>query len=183
MRRYLFQTLCALVLLSPGMSYAQGGNMATVSGATSARGRGLGLGAVQMMNLGRTNLLLTYGDRTGRYHFDGLFSLSRNLEQGSGRDTTTFDLGGRFWYHLHAATYADFSVGAGLLLDSHREPPRDRRMDVFLDLGAQIRAFLVSNVALLGSLGMGITIRDGDDDQLQIGGKPLREIGIAYFFE
>jgi hypothetical protein len=136
-----------------------------------------------MMNLGRTNLLLTYGDRTGRYHFDGLFSLSRNFDGSSGRDNTTFDLGGRFWYHLHAATYADFSVGAGLLLDSHRSPPGDRRMDVLLDLGAQIRAFLVSNVALLGSLGMGITIRDNSDDVLQIGGKPLGEIGIAYFFE
>jgi hypothetical protein len=157
--------------------------MAKVSGATSASGRGLGLGVVQMMNLGRTQFLLTYGDLSGRYHFDGLFSLSRNLDGSSGRDNTTFDIGGRIWYHLHAATHADFSVGVGLLLDSHRNPPADRRMDVLLDLGGQIRAFIVPNVALLGSLGMGISIRDNSDDVLQIGGKPLGEIGIAYFFE
>lgn len=181
MRQYSLQCIFVLALLVPGLSFAQGGSTATMSGATSARGRGFGLGAVQMLNLNRTHLLLTYGDHSGRYHFDGLFSLSSNLEGGS--NNSTFDIGGRFWYHLHAAAHADFSVGVGLLLDSHRNPPADRQMDVLLDLGGQIRVFLVPNVALLGSLGLGISIRDNRDDVLQIGGKPLGEIGIAYFFE
>jgi hypothetical protein len=186
MRRFTlvsFLTLAAATIAASSV-HAQNTSTATVTGATSTRGRGIGLGAVQMLDLGRTNLLLSYGEAGGRFHIDGLFGLSRNFSNsGSGNDYTTFDLGGRFWYHLHAAAFADFSLGGGMLMDSYRTNPNSRRYDFLMDLGAQIRAFVVPNVALIGTLGIGLKFRDGSNDEIQIGGQSMASVGIAYFFE
>ena len=186
MRRFSLVSFLALAVFSiiASVAQAQGTSTATVTGATSSRGRGIGIGAVQMLDLGRTNLLFTYGEAGGRFHVDGLFGLSRNFSNsGSGNDYTTFDIGGRFWYHLHAASFADFSLGGGLLVDSHRNYPFSRRYDFLMDLGAQIRAFIVPNVALIGTLGIGLNLRDGSNDEMQIGGQSMASVGIAYFFE
>jgi hypothetical protein len=181
MRRFTLVSFLALaVSLIPWAAHAQGTSTATVSGAVSSRGHGIGIGAVQMLDSDRTNLMLTYGELKGRFHIDGLLGMSRNIDN-SDSDNTRVNFGARFWYHLHAATYADFSMGGGLLVDTFRT--NDRFTDFLFDIGAQIRIFIVPNVAMLGTVGLGLNFRDGASDQLMIGGKTLGSVGIAYFFE
>ena len=169
---------------------------ATTSPATSGHGRGIGVGAATMLN-GASGAMFTWGSRGGGFHVDGLFGLHRYWD---GDNTTSFGFAGRFWYHVHAAAFADFSVGGGLGLTSWTENPggpgEDGHLDLSLQVGAQIRAFIVPNVALIGDLGLGATF--GSNDNIVIGGHSftgaggpgsaanqfvLGTLGIAYFFE
>lgn len=159
---------------------------ATFSGASAARGHGLGLGAATMLN-GTSGAMATWG--TSVFHIDGLFGLHRYTD---GNATTSFSLAARGWYHLHAASFADFSLGGGLGL--HRwvsapgTPRSDTRYDVSIEVGAQIRAFIVPNVALTSDLGLGMLFADNDDilfggQSIGGGGFVSGSMGIAYFFE
>ena len=74
-------------------------------------------------------------------------------------------------------------------------PGQDTHYDVSLELGAQIRTFIVPNVALLADLGIGITF--ANNDNILVGGQSMTDsrspeggpnfvagtLGIAYFFE
>jgi hypothetical protein len=169
---------------------------ATSSPATSGHGRGVGLGAATMLN-GTSGALFTWGSRGGGFHVDGLFGLNHYAVGGD--NTTSFGIAGRFWYHVHAASFADFSLGGGLGFTSWTRDPGgedDNRLDLSLEVGAQIRAFIVPNVALIADLGVGATF--GSDDHILIGGHSVTgaaepegdrndfvrgTLGIAYFFE
>jgi hypothetical protein len=173
-----------------------GGSTATASfnSASANHGRGLGIGAATMLN-GTSGALVTWG--TSGFHVDGLVGLHRY--QPNNNATTAFTLGGRGWYHLHAASFADFSVGGGLGLvrwvSNPGTPQSNTHYDVALEVGGQIRAFIVPNVALLADLGMGIMF--GDNDDILVGGQSVTgssapggspnfvtgTLGIAYFFE
>jgi hypothetical protein len=172
---------------------------ATVTSASSGHGRGIGVGAVTMLN-GTSGALFTWGSAGGGLHVDGLFGLHHYRDGGTTNNTTSFSVGGRFWYHVHAASFADFSVGGGLGITSWTLNPgtgaSDNRLDLSLEVGGQIRAFLVPNVALLADLGLGATF--GADDSILIGGHSfggagepegggnqfvVGTLGIAYFFE
>jgi hypothetical protein len=167
---------------------------ASFTGASSTRGRGIGVGAGTMLN-GTSGLMGTWG--AGAFHVDGLFGLHRYAAGGNA--TTSFTLGGRFWYHIHAASFADFSVGGGVGLvrwvSAPGTPQSDTHWDVSMEIGGQIRAFIVPNVALLADLGLGITFTSNDD--ILLGGQSMSgssapggapnfvtgTLGIAYFFE
>jgi hypothetical protein len=101
---------------------------------------------------------------------------------------------------VHAASFADFSLGGGIGIDHWTSAPgtnaSDSRTDVALEVGGQIRAFIVSNVALTADLGLGVYF--GNDDHILIGGQSVTgsgapegpgnnfvvgTLGIAYFFE
>jgi hypothetical protein len=171
---------------------------ATVSPAASGHGRGIGIGAVTMLN-GTSGALVTWGSAGGGLHADGLFGL-HHYRDGNGNYSTSFALGGRFWYHVHAASFADFSLGGGLGFISWTSNPgnpgSDSRLDLSIEVGGQMRAFIVPNVALLADLGLGATF--GNDDNIMIGGQAITgssepegvannfvvgTLGIAYFFE
>lgn len=173
---------------------------ATISPAPSGHGRGIGVGAATMLN-GTSGALFTWGSAGGGLHVDGMFGL-HHYRDPNANYTTSFSLGGRFWYHVHAASFADFSVGGGLGIISWTNnpgtPASDSRLDLSLEVGAQIRAFIVPNVALIADLGLGATF--GNDDNIMIGsqsitgsGEPegpagsnnfvVGTLGIAYFFE
>jgi hypothetical protein len=171
---------------------------ATISPAASGRGRGIGVGAVTMLN-GTSGALFTWGSAGGGLHIDGLFGLHHYRDPNT-TYTTSFSVGGRFWYHVHAASFADFSVGGGIGFVSWTRDPGgpadDSRLDLSLEVGGQIRAFIVPNVALLADLGLGATF--GGDDNIMIGGQAITgsgepegpanqfvvgTLGIAYFFE
>ncbi len=173
-----------------------GGSSASASfvSANTSRGRGLGIGAVTMLN-GTSGMLATWG--TSGFHVDGIFALHRYVPNGNA--TTAFTLGGRGWYHVHAASFADFSVGAGLGLVRWVSDPgtrtSDTHWDVALEVGGQMRAFIVPNVALIADLGLGITF--GTNDDILLGGQSVTgsgspgggpnfvsgTLGLAYFFE
>jgi hypothetical protein len=165
---------------------------ASFTGASSVRGRGLGVGAATMLN-GTSGLLATWG--TSSFHVDGIFGLRRYTDDTVGNATTAFTLAGRFWYHLHAASFADFSAGGGVGLVrwvyAPGTPASDTQWDVSMEVGSQIRAFIVPNVALMADLGLGITFATNDDDIL-VGGQSVGgggynfvtgTLGIAYYFE
>jgi len=160
---------------------------ASITPAASGHGRGIGVGAITMLN-GTSGALVTWG--TPGLHIDGFFGLHHYNPNGN--NTTSFSLGGRFWYHVHAATFADFSLGGGLGIHRYQTDPgrpgNDNRLDVSLELGGQMRAFIVPNVALLADLGLGVTFSNNDD--ILIGGQNVGggdfvagTLGIAYFFE
>jgi hypothetical protein len=199
MRRLFLTTsflLAALLTTSPAQAQTTTASGA-VSPALSSRGRGIGVGAVTMLN-GTSGALFTWGSAGGGFHVDGFTGLHR-FAAANGNNTTSFTLGGRFWYHLHAASFADFSLGGGLGFISWTANPgtaaSDSRLDLSLEVGGQIRAFIVPNVALLADLGLGATF--GNSDDIMIGGQAITgsgspqgggefvtgTLGIAYFFE
>ena len=79
-------------------------------------------------------------------------------------------------------TEVDFSVGGDLLFQSIGNGPGNNgtTTDVFLDPGAQIRAFIASNVALSFTIGMSIGV--GDSNDFFFGARPYADAGIRYFF-
>ena len=200
MRRMIHVASTFLVAAFMTLSSAQAQSTeasATITPAASGHGRGIGVGAVTMLN-GTSGALFTWGSAGGGFHADGLFGLHRYRDGGT--NTTSFTIGGRFWYHVHAGSFADFSVGGGLGYVHWNDytvvrPPASRN-DLTLEVGGQIRAFIVPNVALLADLGFGATF--GNNDNIMIGGQSVTSsgspegpannfvvgtLGIAYFFE
>ena len=162
---------------------------ATITPAASGHGRGFGAGAITMLN-GTSGALVTWGSPGGGFHADGFFGLHHYNQNAT--NTTSFSVGGRFWYHVHAAAFADFSLGGGLGIHRYETDPgrpgNTHRNDVSLEVGGQLRAFIVPNVALIADLGLGITFSNNDD--ILIGGQNVGggdfvagTLGIAYFFE
>jgi hypothetical protein len=187
-------TFVAAAFLTTSFAQAQTTEAtATITPAASGHGRGIGVGAITMLN-GFDGALVTWGSPGGGFHADGFFGLRHYNPNGNA--TTSFSIGGRFWYHVHAAQFADFSLGGGLgLLHWNTNPGNagnDSRLDLALQVGGQIRAFVVPNVALLADLGLGVFF--GPNDNILIGGQSVGgggggnsfvsgTLGIAYFFE
>jgi hypothetical protein len=63
-----------------------------------------------------------------------------------------------------------------------RSDATSAQWDFEMEIGAQIRAFIVSNVALLGSVGMALYVPDTGDTVLQFSGNLVGTLGAAYFF-
>jgi hypothetical protein len=189
-------TFAAAAILSSSLAFAQSTANATITPASSGHGRGIGVGAITMLN-GTSGGLFTWGNPGGAYHVEGFFGLHRYNYNPTNTSTTSFSLGGRFWYHVHAAAFADLSLGGGLGLVRWETTPgqagNDDRIDVSLELGSQMRVFIVPNVALIADLGLGAVF--GQHDDIMIGGQSFGStgggatnfvagtLGIAYFFE
>jgi hypothetical protein len=198
MRRMILvsTTFVAAAILSSSLAFAQTTAEATITPASSGHGRGIGVGALTMLN-GTSGGLFTWGNPSGIFHVDGFFGLHRYNPNGN--YTTSFSLGGRFWYHVSAAAFADLSLGGGIGITRWETNPgntgNDDRLDVALEIGSQMRVFIVPNVALIADLGLGITF--GQHDDIMIGGQSFTgsgstgggpnfvagTLGIAYFFE
>lgn len=141
--------------------------------ASSSSGHGFGIGAESTLT-GVTGAALVYD--AGNWRIDGLLAFS---SQGG----TDLALAGRFWYVLHTGESSDLSIGGGLgLVDGDGGPMNDNDLDVHIEAGAQIRAFITSNVALSAAGGFGFVIDDGDDF-LGFGGQLIGSMGVTYFFE
>jgi hypothetical protein len=182
--RIFLMSLVAAAALAPAAAQAQHTATATFTPATTGNGKGFGVGAVMMLNPNADgalsqNLLGTWGDEGGRFHVEGLFGLHRE-------NRTNYDLGARFWYHVHTARLADFSLGGGLAMFAWKPTQgADRLYDFELDVGSQMRVFIVPNVALLGSVGIGLYFRDNGPDDIRINGQAGLNgaLGLAYYFE
>lgn len=201
MRRMILIASTFLIPAFLTVSYAQAQSTearASITPAASGHGRGIGVGAATMLN-GTSGALVTWGSSGGGLHVDGIFGLHHYRDDDT-HYTTSFAVGGRFWYHVHASTFADFSLGGGIGLTSWTfnpgAPGSDSRLDLSLEVGGQIRAFIVPNVALVADLGLGATF--GNYDNIMIGGQSVTgssepegpannfvvgTLGIAYFFE
>jgi hypothetical protein len=122
--------------------------LALTGTANAQPGRGLGVGAGGMLD-GPVGAMLVYD--AGAWHMDALLGVT------SSSGNTDFDIGARFWFHVHSLADADFSVGGGLGVS-------DVGNNTFVDLeaGAHIRAFIVPNVSLGGSVGINVLLGDGE---------------------
>ena len=198
---FLFSTSGQAQTTAPEASTSPTMATARITSASSARGRGLGVGAVTMLN-GTNGAMVTWGSDGGGFHVDALAGLHRYTPTNFAA-TTSFTGAARGWYHLHAASFADFSLGGGLgVVRWVSDPGRtnsDTHWDVVFEVGAQIRAFIVPNVALLADVGLGMTFGTHDDFLVGgqgVGGTAAPEgapngdtnfvggtLGIAYFFE
>jgi hypothetical protein len=144
--------------------------------AAPARG-GLGIGAASMLR-GPSGLNVVFDG--GRWHADAILGIEGD-DGGVGGGGTAIGLGARGWFHLHNSSNADFSLGGGLgfsLLDP--DGPGDSINVITIDIGAQIRAFVTSNVAL--SAFGGLTVLAGDADGFALDGQPVGILGLTYYF-
>jgi hypothetical protein len=155
-----------------------------VTGARPAtHGVGPGVGVTGMLLGGPVGLSLAYD--AGPWHVDSMLGL---VKPGAGV-RANFDLGARFWYHIHSTANADFSVGGGLgYIRIGNRAPASATTGIFIEAGGQIRVFLASNVALSGSLGL--SIATADFEAYGLGGQLLAGqsfaagagFGLHYYF-
>jgi hypothetical protein len=111
----------------------------------------------------------------GVFHVEGIVGFQSNDA------TTDFDIGGRFFYHVHASQAADFSLGAGLgVTSSDPDGPAEGTTNVHIDIGPQLRAFVVPNVAISATAGLAIIT--GDADNILITGDLVGTGAITYYF-
>jgi opacity protein-like surface antigen len=175
--RALSYALAAALALVAAAGTAQAQETAA---AAPARG-GLGIGIASMLR-GPSGLNIVFDG--GRWHADAILGIAGDDGTGpgfGGFSGTTIDLGARGWFHLHNSTNADFSLGGGLgfqLLDPDGAP--ETVNVITIDIGAQIRAFLTSNVAL--SAFGGLTVLAGDADGFALDGQFVGALGLTYFF-
>jgi hypothetical protein len=111
------------------------------------------------------------------YQLSGLGGLSMNYDAGqfhvgpflsyfdpAGANNTVFEIGGRFFYHIHSTAMADFGIGGNLGIESipvvNNAGNSSRNDYVFLEPAFQIRLFVASNVALSFTGGLSIGVVD-----------------------
>lgn len=130
-----------------------------VAGSASAGGSPgtIGVGAeFQIAGPGGASMNYDAGD----FHAGGFLGFADT----DADDDTVWTIGGRFFYHLHTTTDADFGVGGSIGIVSQPDggPNDGRDTLVFVEPGIQIRLFLAANVALSASTGLVIGIVDAD---------------------
>ena len=115
--------------------------------------------------------------QTPAFHIEGILAA---LDDGG--DDLDVGIGGRFWFAVSQTSRSDFSIGGGLaLLIDEDEATGDDETDVEIDLGAQLRAFIVPNVAISATAGFAVVVTDGDDF-VGLVGDLLGQLGVVYFF-
>jgi hypothetical protein len=163
--------------------------------ARAGEGRDMGIGATKTL-AGLNAATFVYD--TDKFHIVGMLGFL-NAAVDPGQDVTAYNIGGQFLYHLHTTANSDFSLGGGLGVINVNAGPSTTNFTI--EGLAQIRVFLVSNVALSASLGLLIDVGDGDngtiigsgglldggsgaaDSSIAIGGLVNGAFGITYFFK
>jgi hypothetical protein len=100
----------------------------------------------------------------GAFHAGGFFA----FYDAKGSNNSIFELGGRFYYHLHSTAMSDFGLGGNIGIASVQRNALGPMATgsatlVYIEPGFQIRLFLASNVAL--SIAAGLMIGAADADQ------------------
>jgi hypothetical protein len=157
--------------------------VAAAAGTASAGGQSgsLGVGAeVDVAGVGGPSLNFD----GGMFHVGGFLAFADDaalVGGGFGGNGTTLGVGGRFYYHLHSTAMSDFGVGGHLsVLTFNPEGDGESQTGIFITPGAQIRAFVASNVALSG--GIGFVIAAGDAEGLKLDGNLTGSFGFHYYF-
>jgi hypothetical protein len=152
---------------------------ASLSGMSGAGGKaGIGVGGEYSL-LGGSGLPAVGGPsvayEAGLFHIDAAFMV---LKLRSGVDPD-FGLMGRFWWHLHATSASDFSIGGGI---AYRHFGAGTGADgVYIEPGAQLRAFIANNVAIGLTLGLSIGTADASPG-FAVTANPFGTAGVHYYF-
>jgi hypothetical protein len=148
------------------------------SSAQAAAHTGVGVGA-EATTTGIVGATFVYD--AGVFHLDALLGAQLT------KNDTDLAVAGRFFFPLHHGPAADFSVGPGVgLVHGQHEgqgpmAQTTTNNEVHLEGAVQIRAFVVSNVALSASAGLGIVLTNGNNTAT-IGGQVGGQLGVTYFF-
>jgi len=164
----LILPLFALALFATGTAAAQ---------TPAARGIGVGAEATMTGLVGGT---FVYDAEA--FHVDALLGAAFNHNDSELR------VAGRLFFPVHRTQNADFSLGPGIgLIHMTRDPDGDGPQGrvssnpIHLEGAAQIRAFVVANVAISASLGLGVVMADNNNSAL-INGQVGGSFGVTYFF-
>jgi hypothetical protein len=178
--------LGALILVAalavPGLAHAQQGG-----------GRGLGVGLTTTLG-GVTGGTLVYD--ASSFHIQGLLGFqSVDNDYRNAPDLSALAIGGEFLFHVSMTPASDFGIGGGLtLVQVSTDGPGGDSTDIHIEALAQIRAFIVPNVAISGGLGLLIVSADNDrilsngianlpgGDSIAFGASLFGELGLTYFF-
>lgn len=152
-------------------AFAQGGGVVGSDGH-----RSIGVGVEQTLG-GISGATFVYD--AGIFHIDGILGFA-NRDTGGPDDQRTIALAGRFLYLISRAERADLGVGGGLGIVNVSQGDQDATA-IDIEVMAQIRAFLVPNVALSASLGLVILSGDAPD-AIIFGGQLGGAFGLTYFF-
>ena len=158
--------LATLVLLATGTAAAQ----------TAPAARGIGVGAEATL----TNIVgATFVYDAEAFHIDAL------LGGSFAHDDSSLAVAGRFFFPVHRTQFADFSLGpgVGLVHQTHHPDgqPSVSTNPLHLEGAAQIRAFIVQNVALSATAGLGMVLTK-NNNSATIGGQLGGSFGVTYFF-
>jgi hypothetical protein len=155
-----------LVLVSAGVAEA-GGKEGTV---------GVGAEAGITNDLG--GFSLNYD--AGKFHVGGFVGFSN----GSGDNDADYNLGGRFFYHVHTTVTTDLGLGLNLGLNSiDGQGLMNDERDTFMVIepALQIRAFVTNNVALSFTAGISFAITD-PNTSIILNGQINALAGVHYYF-
>lgn len=131
----------------------------------------------------------TTGIVGGMFVYDAsLFHIDALLGGEFNSDDSVVRVAGRLFFPLHTSPSADFSIGPGIGFErttrhpgGEPPPPSVSVNSVHLEGAVQIRAFIVQNVALSASAGVGAVFTNGNNSAV-IGGQLGGALGITYFF-
>jgi hypothetical protein len=167
MRKNLIPFATSLLLAGAAGTASAGGSAGTV-----------GVGFEQMI-YGPGGASVVYD--AGKFHAGGFFGFSQN-QFAFGGDKSDVDFGGQFFFHAHSTSSSDLGVGGGIGMrfENHTDPNQNDDQILYLELGAQIRAFIATNVALSATLGFEIATADGDG--VAFDGAPVGAFGVHYYF-
>jgi len=91
----------------------------------------------------------------GMFHAGGFLA----FYDAKGANNTVFEVGGRFYYHLHSTAMSDFGLGGSIGIanvdrNAFGGMAAESATLIFVEPGMQIRLFLASNVALSVAAGI-----------------------------
>jgi hypothetical protein len=152
----------------------------TAAAQTAPAARGIGVGA-EMTMTGIAGGAFVYD--TAAFHVDALLGAAFK------RDTSDVSVAGRLFFPVHKSQSADFSLGPGIGLVHHviHDPDGDGPQGsqtsnpIHLEGAAQIRAFVVPNIALSATAGLGVVLDKGNNSMI-IDGQLGASFGVTYFF-
>ncbi|HEY5376250.1 MAG TPA: hypothetical protein VIK01_21365 [Polyangiaceae bacterium] len=155
------------------------GTAAAQTAPTAATARGFGVGAEATLT-GIVGATFVYD--TDLFHIDALLGAAFRQNESS------LAVAGRLFFPVHRSQSADFSVGPGIGLVHVTQDPdgggplgRVSTNPVHVEGAAQIRAFVVPNIALSATAGLGAVFTKNDNSAI-IGGQVGGSFGVTYFF-
>ena len=166
----LFIPLFTLALFATGTAAAQ----------TAPVARGIGVGAEATLT-GIVGGTFVYD--AAAWHLDAI--LGGNFQHNDSQ----LAVAARFFFPLHRSQAADFSIGPGVgLVHTTHDPDgdgpngRDSANPIHLEGAAQIRAFVVPNIAINATAGLGVVLNNDNNDSATFGGQLGGSFGVTYFF-
>jgi hypothetical protein len=183
----------------PGAASAQEAPAAPASGGEAGgagvmvvgHGRAIGIGIERTLG-GIAAATFVYD--AGSWHIDALVGVL-NVDRDPADDYMRVVVAGRFFYVVHRAERADLSLGGGVgfISEADETAGDEDETNIHIEAAAQIRAFLVPNVAISASLGVLVIEADdrviGGADEgndgvgvISLSGDVVGAFGLTYFF-